>query len=493
MELKRKSLKLNMVLNAIKGLMGIVFPLITFPYISSTLGVENLGRYNFANSIISYFVLFAGLGINTYAIREGARIREKHNKIEHFSKEILSINFCSTALSYIVFFFLLLMIPKLYDYKILLIIFSLQIMFKTIGVEWIYSIYEDYIYITIRSIAFQVISLILLLLLVKNENHLNIYAMITVFSGVGSNVLNYVHSRKYCKVSIVRHIKWKKHLKPIIILFATSATVTLYVSSDVTILGFLCDDYTVGIYSVSIKVYSIIKTMLSSILVVSVPRLSALLGEDDKISFNATADDIYKTLITLVLPVIVGIIVLKKEIVLLLSSEEYLSATSALALLSVALFFCMGAWFWGQCILVPFKMENTLFKVTIVSALVNIILNFALIPLWKENAAAITTIIAECISFVWCSIVGRKQLLVNGLMQHYLKVIFGCFGIAGVGLIVHMFEFSNCMSVLLIIAVSVVLYVFIEIGLNNESVKNVIHLMIKKRKAVKRQYSAKNT
>ena len=156
--------------------------------------------------------------------------------------------------------------------------------------------------------------------------------MITVFSGDGSNVLNYVHSRKYCKVSIVRHIKWKKHLKPIIILFATSATVTLYVSSDVTILGFLCDDYTVGIYSVSIKVYSIIKTMLSSILVVSVPRLSALLGEDDKISFNATADDIYKTLITLVLPVIVGIIVLKKEIVLLLSSEEYLSATSALAL-----------------------------------------------------------------------------------------------------------------------------------------------------------------
>ena len=93
----------------------------------------------------------------------------------------------------------------------------------------------------------------------------------------------------------------------------------------------------------------------------------------------------------------------------------------------------------------------------------------------------------------WCSIVGRRQLLVNGLMQHYLKVIFGCFGIAGVGLIVHMFEFSNCMSVLLIIAVSVVLYVFIEIGLNNESVKNVIHLMIKKRKAVKRQYSAKNT
>ena len=48
-----KSIKLNMVLNAIKGLMGIIFPLITFPYVSKILGVDNLGRYNFSNSIIS--------------------------------------------------------------------------------------------------------------------------------------------------------------------------------------------------------------------------------------------------------------------------------------------------------------------------------------------------------------------------------------------------------------------------------------------------------
>ena len=49
--MKNKSFKLNIVLNRIKGLMGILFPLISFPYVSRVLGVENLGRFNFASSI----------------------------------------------------------------------------------------------------------------------------------------------------------------------------------------------------------------------------------------------------------------------------------------------------------------------------------------------------------------------------------------------------------------------------------------------------------
>jgi O-antigen/teichoic acid export membrane protein len=345
---KTKSLKLNMVLNAIKGLMSVVFPLISFPYISRVLGVDNIGRYNFANSIISYIILAAGLGISTYAIREGARVRENHLEFEKFANEMFSINIVSTVVAYFILVVLLFAVPKFQEYMTLLIILSLQVIFKTIGIEWIYSIYEDYAYITVRSILFQVISLILLFVMVKNENDINNYAAITVISSVGSNVLNYFHARKYCRVKPTSVIDWKKHLKPIMILFAMSVTVTIYVSSDTTILGFLCDDHTVGIYSVSTKVYSIIKTVLSSVLVVSIPRLSAMLGKKDKAGFDAVSVDIYGTLLTIVAPAIVVLIALRKQIVLLISDAEYSTASSSLAILSVALLFCLGAWFWGQ-------------------------------------------------------------------------------------------------------------------------------------------------
>ena len=67
-----------------------------------------------------------------------------------------------------------------------------------------------------------------------------------------------------------------------------------------------------------------------------------------------------------------------------------------------ALFFCFGAWFWQQCVLVPMKEEKIVFKATILSAVVNLFFNLIFIPFWKENAAAITTIMAEAIAFLWC-------------------------------------------------------------------------------------------
>lgn len=475
-----KSLKFNMVLNAIKGLMSIIFPLITFPYVSKVLGVENLGRYNFANSIISYFVLFAGLGIGTYAIREGARIRENARKIELFSSEMLSINFWSTTVSYVLFYISLLIVPKFQDYKVILIIFSLQIVFKTIGIEWLYSIFEDYVYITIRSIAFQIISIILLFLFVKDSGDVNKYALITVLSGAGSNILNYIHSRKYIRINLTRRIDWKKHLKPILILFAMSATVVIYVSADTTMLGFINGNYTVGIYSVSTKVYTIVKTLLSSVLVVSIPRLSSLLGQNNMEVFSETAKDIYKTLITVVAPAITGIVVLRREIVLLLSNTDYISATSSLLLLSIALFFCMGAWFWGQCILVPYKSEMVVFKVTVISALVNIVLNMLLIPFWKENAAAFTTILAEGLSFVWCGIEGKKIVKLKGLTKHYSKVVIGCLGIFAISKIIHSFHFSNSINLIIIIPASLIFYGAFEIFVKNESVTSIVHELKKR-------------
>lgn len=461
------SLKCNMALNALKSILNIIFPLITFPYATKILGIDNVGKYNFSNSVVSYFLLFSELGISTYAIREGAKIR-KSELITTFANEMFSINILSTLISYILLGISLIYIPKFHEYDCIILILSISILFRTIGMEWIYSIYEDYLYITIRSIVIQILSLLLLFVFVKSKDDLLYYSFVSVFSGALTGILNFIHARKYCKIHFTFNLNCKKHLKPILILFGMSATVTVYVSSDTTILGFMCSDKTVGLYAVSGKIYTIIKTILSSVLVVSIPRISAILSEQDKNKLNTTLEDIYKTLLTFLFPAIIGLIILRRSIIICISSEEFIGATSSLVLLAIALFFCMGAWFWGQCVLVPLNEEVRVFKVTVVSAIINIVLNLLLIPFGEENAAALTTIIAEAISYFYCMYCGRRRIGNLVILRTARKIIVGSIGIILVCGIMRFAVRNEIGCLVCSIISSIVIYIAIEIILNNE-------------------------
>ncbi len=490
--MKQKSLKMNMILNGIRGLLGVLFPLITFPYVSKVLGVENIGKYNFANSIVSYFILLAGLGISTYAIREGSRIRESKEELTQFIKKIFTINMISTVVSYVLLFICIILIPNFNSYSILIWILSTQIVFKTIGVEWIYSIYEDYKYITIRSILFQILSIVLLFLFVHTESDLYHYTLITVISSVGSNILNFIHSRKYNKISLTTHLDFKKHINSILILFATTVTITIYVNSDITILGLLTNDYHVGLYSVSTKIYTILKSLLSSIILVSIPRFSFLLSKDQKDEFKNTAEDVYKTLLTLVIPCVVGIIMLSKEIILIISDVTYIEAASSLILLSIAIFFCLGAYFWGQAMLVPLKQEKKVLKITIVSAVVNIVFNLLFIPIWKENTAAFTTIIAEAIAFLYCKHETNKHVKLENFWKISIKCILGCIPIIIMSFIIKKLISSLILSTTLIVISSIICYIIMEILLKNEIVLHYLKLIQDKLKMITKKRKSTN-
>jgi len=166
----KKSLSLNAAMSAFKTLMNIIFPLITFPYASNVLQVENLGKVNFASSVCGYFLLFAGLGISSYAVREGSRYVNDRKKLSAFASEMFSINMISTALTYAALAVTMLFWTKLHAYTDLMLVLSLQIFFTTIGTEWVFTIFEEYTYITIRGLLFQVLSIFMLFAFVKTRD-----------------------------------------------------------------------------------------------------------------------------------------------------------------------------------------------------------------------------------------------------------------------------------------------------------------------------------
>ena len=150
----KNSMKKNAFLNGFKNILNLLFPLVTFPYVSKVLNVQGIGQYNFSQATVSYFSLIAGLGISSYAIREGSKYRDRKKEFNIFASEVLLCNIISTIIAYLLLGVCMLVINKLKAYSSLIWVFSIQIVFTTIGIEWLYSIYEEYEYITIRSIIF---------------------------------------------------------------------------------------------------------------------------------------------------------------------------------------------------------------------------------------------------------------------------------------------------------------------------------------------------
>lgn len=461
----------------VRTICQVIFPLITFPYISRVLHVENIGIYNFCQSVISYFTLAAGLGINTYAVREGAKYRENKTKMSEFASEVYSINIISTIFSYAILIVGIVFIPGLREVKSVLIALSISIIFTTIGCEWVFQIYEDFAYITIRSIIFQCISLILMFCFVRSSSDLIAYAVISSISIGGSNIINAFSRRKYCKIKLVFNRRMAQRLIPILILFANSVATTIYINSDSIMLKILSTNVATGLYYVSTKIYTIVKSLIAALIVVSIPRLSAFLGKREIANFNILANQIINALIVLVVPAMVGIFSLSKNIILIISGKEYIVANASLKILSIALFFSIFSWFYTSCVLIPFKQEKKVLIATINAAIVNIGLNFILIPKFDQNAAAFTTLIAELISMIICCSCGHKFFKIKLSLKDSLSVVLGCVGIALICLISDKYINSLLSSTIIAIFGSAVVYLGTLLLFKNMSIKFILNTM----------------
>lgn len=479
--MKTKSLGKNAFLNGLRSVLNIIFPIITFPYVSRVLSVGELGKYNWSNSFVSYFLLIAGLGIATYAVREGAKLRNDRNEISAFASQVFSINILSTVVSYILLFLCVLIFPKIQSYSVCIYIFSIQIVFTTLGTEWIYSIFEEYTYITIRSIVFKILSIVMLFVFVRRPGDYLNYAGITVFSAVGSNVLNYLHAKKFCTIRFTFNIDWQEHLKPILIIFASSVATTIYLSLDTTLLGLINNNYVVGIYSVSTKMYNIVKQLIAAILTVTIPRFALLWGRHRYREYRKLLLEISDALALISIPAAVGVYMLAPQIVILLSSAKYIRAVSSLRLLCPALIFSIFSWIFTSCVLIPAKRENKVLIITILSAVVNLVLNLLLMPSLKENAAAITTSLSEAISMLLGIYYSRdiiKGLYKSGFWKEIFTYILGTISIVIICFAGDVLFNSTVMIILFDVVLSIVEYVLILLGVKNKFALDVLERIL---------------
>ena len=410
MENKEKSLKKNFCMNAILTMSQFIFPLITFPYVSRILLAEGTGKVSFATSIISYFAMFAQLGIPTYGIRACAQVRNDKKKLSKTAQEIFIINIIMSILAYIVFFIALCNVPRLKDEKTLLIIVSATIFFNAIGMEWLYKALEQYTYITIRSVIFKFIALIAMFLLIHQQSDYIIYGAISIFASSASNIFNFFNVHKYIILRPVGEYNFKQHLKAVSVFFALSCAATIYVNLDTVMLGFMKTNVDVGYYNAAVKIKTILVSIVTSLGTVLLPRASYYVEHGLKEDFYRITKKAINFVFLVATPLMLYFMFFAKEGIFFLSGNTYGGAIVPMQIIMPTLFFIGLTNIMGMQILVPLGKENIVLYSEIVGAVVDLAINYILIPKYASAGAAIGTLVAEIAVWIVQYIYLRKQI-----------------------------------------------------------------------------------
>lgn len=465
---KEKSIIKNSIFNFVKTLSSVAFPVITFTYSARILGVDGIGQVSFTKSFVSYFTMLALLGMNYYGTREAAKLRDDRDMLSKYVHEMLIINGITTLLAYVLLLLSMMFIPKLRGYTALLMINSLAIVLQGMGMEWLYQGMEEYRYIAVRSILFQIGALVAMFVFVRGAEDVVPYAAVTLAASSGSYILNFINARKYI------HLRWygkyevKKHLQPLLWLFAMTVSIELYTVLDSTMLGFLQGDAAVGRYTAAVKVNRMVNLLITSVGVVLIPRLSFYidLGKWEKI--KELVDKAYNFVFMLSVPGAIGLFVLSNEIILLFSGSAFSSATSTMRLLVPIVLIIPISVVTQHQAFIPMGKEKLILRATISGAVTNFTYNLFLIPRFAENGAAIATVAAETVVMIVSLTCAKEFFDMRRIFRKYYQYWLAAIPIPLIAMLAKVLPVHYVIRMLIVMALSAACYFLLLFVLKND-------------------------
>jgi O-antigen/teichoic acid export membrane protein len=386
--------KVNYIYNLGLTVVNLVFPILSFPYASRILGPAGIGKVQFITSFAQYFALFASLGIPVYGIREIARARGDKLQVSKTFTELMTI-FLVTSLimgiAYLVFAFNLEGLKMDLQYHLYA---SMIVFLGFSSIDWFYAGIEEFKVIAIRSTIIKLMALIALYAFVKTTSDLFIYFIITIFSILANNIINIFSVWKKVDL-VIRDLDFKRHKRPLLLIFGTTIASSMYTLFDVILLRFLSSEEAVGYYTSGVKLAKVTIPFVVSMGVVLVPKITTYLHEKNFTEFNSIIVKSYSFIILIAVPTGFGFLLLAKEFILVFSGPAFSDAILSMEILSFLPLFIGIGYLLGIQILIPSGNDKGLFISVVAGMCTSLLLNFLLVPRYHQEGAAIANLLSE--------------------------------------------------------------------------------------------------
>lgn len=478
----KNSSKLNYIYSMSYSVLNMILPLITSPYISRVMGAERLGVYSYTHSIANYFILFAMLGFNNYGNRCIAKVRDDQDSLNrtfssiYVMQAITSVSMLCLYVLYILFF--------VKEYKNIFIIQILIVFGNLLSVNWFYWGLEEFKLTVTKNFVIKILTFISTMVFVKSKEDLWIYTLVLSLSLVLNEGVLFIMLKKY-----VRLVKpsWNEiimHLKPSVILFVPVLAVSIYRTMDKIMIKGLSEYAQVGYYTNAEKIINLCLSFVTALGQVMLPKMANILSKGRIQDFKQLLVKSMKFASFLSCAMTFGIIAVCDTFVPIFFGTGYEPCIAILAFLAPNLIFLA----WGNVLkmqyLVPKEEDHVFIKACFWGAIVNVVINFILIPYAEALGAVIGTLCAEVISLMYILFSIKKEIDIKSLVIDSVPyAIIGLIMLAGVTLVKRIFD-SDIFGLLIQIVIGAGIYGGITLGfwiITKEELWEEIKRFLKKR------------
>ena len=362
------------------------------------LGPSNYGIIGETASYVSFFSVVCQLGFTSTAVKEIMDDKEKEGEIIGTSIFFRVV----TSLISTVAITILLYILKEGDKLIVWVAFlqSLSLVFQSFEMlhYWYQSRLETHVSVKIQSIAYVIMAAYKIALLALGMS-VQWFAFSTALeAAVVAVALLWVYGKGEGKKLSISLKAGKEMLGRSYHFILSGLMVTIYSEMDKIMLGEMLSETAVGYYTAATKVSSMWSFVLMALINSSRPVIIASREKSQELYVKQNKR-LYAAVIWIGIAAGFAITVLGKFIIYIMYGAEYLPATSSLQISAWYTMFAMLGSARGIWIVCEEKAKYVKYYLG-VGAVLNVILNYTLIPIWGPGGAAAATLATQIFTAV---------------------------------------------------------------------------------------------
>ena len=389
------SLKKNFIYQTLYQILVVILPLITAPYIARVLGADNSGIYSYSHTIANYFVVFGMLGLEQYGNRCIAKVRDDRDETNRVFSELLLLHIIVSAAAAALYFVYCFTFAAEYRFIFLLQgFYAVSVLFD---VNWFFFGIEKFRLTVTRNTVIKLLTVAAMFIFVRSRDDLWIYTFILSLSMLLSQIAVWPSLRKYVRFVRVPPGSLKKHLKPLLLLFAAVIAANLNRMIDKAMLGWFGRITDLGCYDYADRIVRIPLSFIAAIGTVMLSKMSNLTARGDNDGTRKILDVSACLVLMVSFGMGFGIAAVAPEMTVWFLGDEDAETAVLLSVLAVSIPIVGWNNFIRTQILIPKEMDMIYTRAVTAGAAVNIVINCFLIYFFGARGASVATVVSYAV------------------------------------------------------------------------------------------------